>query len=47
MEKSNKVYLEDIVEAIKLILEDYASGINFEEFTKTKRHKMQLSGKLQ
>lgn len=37
MEKSNKVYLEDIVEAIKLILEDYVSGINFEEFNKDKK----------
>ena len=37
MEKSNKVYLEDIVQAIKLILEDYVSGINFEEFDKDKK----------
>jgi len=37
MEKSNKVYLEDIVQAIKLILEDYISGIDFEEFDKDKK----------
>lgn len=37
MEKTNKVYLEDIIQAIKLILEDYVFGINFEEFNKDKR----------
>jgi len=37
MEKSNKVYLEDIIQAIKLILEDYVSGINFDEFDKDKK----------
>lgn len=37
MKKSNKVYLEDIAEAVKLILEDYVSGINFEEFDKDKK----------
>ncbi|MFV1917474.1 MAG: DUF86 domain-containing protein, partial [Patescibacteria group bacterium] len=37
MEKSNKVYLEDIIQAIKLILEDYVSDINFEEFNKDKK----------
>ncbi|MGD0522961.1 MAG: DUF86 domain-containing protein [Candidatus Microgenomates bacterium] len=37
MEKTNQVYLEDISAAIKLILEDYVSGINFEEFNKDKK----------
>jgi uncharacterized protein with HEPN domain len=37
MEKSNKVYLEDIVQAINLILDDYVSGINFEEFDNDKK----------
>ena len=37
MEKNNKVYLEDIIQALKLILEDYVSGINFEEFGKDKK----------
>jgi uncharacterized protein with HEPN domain len=37
MEKSNKVYLEDIIQAIKLILDDYVSGISFEEFDKDKK----------
>ena len=37
MKKSNKVYLEDIVEAIKLILEDYVAGMNFEVFDKDKK----------
>lgn len=37
MVKSNRVYLEDIVQAIKLILEDYVFGINFEEFNKDKK----------
>jgi uncharacterized protein with HEPN domain len=37
MEKSNKVYLEDIVQAINLILDDYVSGINFEEFDSDKK----------
>ena len=37
MEKSNKVYLEDMVQAIKLILEDYVSGVNFDEFDKDKK----------
>lgn len=35
--KKNKVYLEDIVQAIKLILGDYVSGIDFEEFDKDKK----------
>src|SRR4030042_3373122 len=37
MEKSNKAYLEDIVQAINLILGDYVSGITFEEFDKDKK----------
>ena len=37
MEKSNKVYLEDVIQAIKLILEDYVFGISFEEFDKDKK----------
>jgi len=37
MEKSNKVYLEDIVQAINLILDDYVSGIDFEKFDKDKK----------
>ncbi len=37
MEKNNKVYLEDIVEAIRLILEDYVSDINFKEFDQDKK----------
>jgi uncharacterized protein with HEPN domain len=37
MEKSNKVYLEDIVQATILILDDYVSGINFEEFDNDKK----------
>lgn len=37
MENRNKVYLEDIAQAIKLILEDYVSSINFEEFDKDKK----------
>jgi|SRR3989344_4534536 len=37
MEKSNKVYLEDVVQAIKLILENYVSDINFEDFDKDKK----------
>ena len=37
MEKNNKVYLEDIVKAINLILDDYVSGINFEEFDNDKK----------
>jgi uncharacterized protein with HEPN domain len=37
MEKSNKVYLEDIVQAINLVLDDYVSGINFEEFDNDKK----------
>ena len=37
MEKSNKVYLEDIIQAIKLILEDYTSGVSFEKFDKDKK----------
>jgi uncharacterized protein with HEPN domain len=37
MEKSNKVYLEDIIQAIKLILDDYVSGFSFEDFDKDKK----------
>ncbi|OGG08978.1 hypothetical protein A2154_05300 [Candidatus Gottesmanbacteria bacterium RBG_16_43_7] len=37
MEKSNKIYLEDIIQAIKLILEDYVYGISFEKFNKDKK----------
>ena len=37
MEKSNKVYLEDILQAIKLILDDYVSGFSFEKFDKDKK----------
>ena len=37
MEKSNKVYLEDIVQAIQLILEDYTSGVSFGEFDMDKK----------
>src|SRR3989344_5400836 len=37
MEKSNKVYLEDITQAINLILDDYTSRMSFEEFDKDKK----------
>jgi uncharacterized protein with HEPN domain len=37
MEKSNKVYLKDILAAIQLILEDYVSDISFEEFDTDKK----------
>jgi len=37
MEKSSKVYLEDIVNAIALILEDYVAGVNFKEFSSDKK----------
>ena len=37
MEKNNKVYLEDIVSAIKLILEEYIAGIDFDKFDKDKK----------
>ena len=37
MKKSNKVYLEDIMQAINLILDDYVSGISFEKFDKDKK----------
>ena len=37
MKKSNRVYLEDIIQAIKLILEDYVSGVSFKEFNKDKK----------
>lgn len=37
MEKSNKIYLEDIIEAIKLILEDYVFGVNLKEFNNDKK----------
>lgn len=37
MEKSNKVYLEDIIQAIKLILENYVLGLDFEKFDKDKK----------
>jgi uncharacterized protein with HEPN domain len=37
MEKSNKIYLEDIVQAINLILDDYVSGINFKKFDNDKK----------
>jgi len=37
MEKSNKVYLEDIIQAIRLILDEYVSGVDFEKFDKDKK----------
>lgn len=37
MEKSNKVYLKDIIQAINLILDDYVFGISFEKFDKDKK----------
>ena len=37
MEKSNKVYLEDIIQAINLILSDYVFDLSFEEFYKDKK----------
>lgn len=37
MEKSNKVYLEDITRAIELILTEYTSGFDFERFDKDKK----------
>ena len=37
MEKSNKVYLEDIIRAINTILDDYVSGFSFEKFDKDKK----------
>ena len=37
MEKSNNIYLEDIVSAIKLILEEYITDIDFDKFDKDKK----------
>ena len=37
MKKKNKVYFENIIKAIKLILENYVSDINFEKFDKDKK----------
>ena len=37
MEKSNKVYLEDIIQAIELILENYVAVMDFEKFDKDKK----------
>lgn len=37
MEKSNKVYIEDVLAAIKLILEEYTAGTDFEKFDKDKK----------
>lgn len=37
MNKSNKVYLEDILGAIKLILDEYIASMNFEDFDKDKK----------
>jgi len=37
MEKSNKVYLEDVIQAVRLILDDYVSGTSFEKFDKDKK----------
>ncbi len=37
MEKSNKIYLEDILSAIKLILEEYTFDFDFEKFDKDKK----------
>jgi len=37
MEKTNQIYLEDIVGAIKLILGEYVSGINYEKFSRDKK----------
>lgn len=37
MEKSNKVYLEDIIQAIKVILDEYVTGFDFEKFDKDKK----------
>ena len=37
MEKSNRVYLEDIIQAISLILDDYVSRISYDEFEKDKK----------
>ena len=37
MEKSNKVYLKDIIQAINQILNDYVSGLDFEQFEKDKK----------
>jgi uncharacterized protein with HEPN domain len=37
MEKSNKIYLEDILSAIKLVLEDYVAGFDFDKFNKNRK----------
>lgn len=37
MGKSNKVYLEDIIQAIKVILDEYVTGFDFEKFDKDKK----------
>lgn len=37
MEKSNKIYLEDTLSAIKLILEEYTTGFDFDKFDKDKK----------
>ncbi|SRR3989344_7599490 len=37
MEKSNEIYLKDILSAIKLILEEYISGFDFGKFDKDKK----------
>lgn len=37
MDKTDKVYLEDILQAIKLILEDYISDITAEDFEQDKK----------
>ena len=37
MEKSNEIYLEDILNAIKLIVEEYVKDFDFEKFSKDKK----------
>ena len=37
MEKSNEVYLKDILSAIKRIIEEYIAGFDFEKFGKDKK----------
>ncbi len=37
MEKSNKIYLEDVIGAIRLILEEYIVDLDFDKFDKDKK----------
>jgi len=37
MEKSNEIYLKDILNAIRIIVEEYVKDFNFEKFGKDKK----------